>query len=79
MLVVSILHLSTILIFDFVIGPAVWYSFAFHFIILWCGEVMYYLINRIVGVMVSALASSAVDRGFEPRSGQTKDYKFGIC
>ena len=30
--------------------------------------------NRIVGVMVSVLASSAVDHGFEPRSGQTKDY-----
>ena len=40
---------------------------------------MSYLINRIVGVMVSALASGAVDRGFEPQSGQTKDYKFGIC
>jgi len=25
------------------------------------------------------LASSSVDRGFEPRSGQTKDYKIGIC
>ena len=25
--------------------------------------------------MVSVLASSVVDRGFEPRSGQTKDYK----
>ena len=29
--------------------------------------------------MVSVLALSAVDRGFEPRSGQTKDYKIGIC
>ena len=29
--------------------------------------------------MVSVLASSAVDYGFEPRSGQTKDYKIGIC
>ena len=29
--------------------------------------------------MVSKLASSAVDHGFEPRSGQTKDYKIGIC
>ena len=29
--------------------------------------------------MVSVLASSAVDRGFKPRSGQTKDYKIGIC
>jgi hypothetical protein len=29
--------------------------------------------------MVSMLASSTVDRGFEPRSGKTKDYKIGIC
>jgi hypothetical protein len=29
--------------------------------------------------MVSVLASSAVDRGFKPRSGQTKDYEIGIC
>jgi hypothetical protein len=29
--------------------------------------------------MVSVLASSEVDRGFEPQSGQTKDYKIGIC
>ena len=29
--------------------------------------------------MVIVLASSAVDRGFEPRSSQTKDYKIGIC
>jgi hypothetical protein len=28
-------------------------------------------------VMVSVLVSSAVDRGFEPRSGLTKEYK--IC
>ena len=27
--------------------------------------------------MVSMLVSSAISRGFEPRSGQTKDYK--IC
>ena len=29
--------------------------------------------------MVSVLASSAVDRGFGPQSGQTKDYKISIC
>ena len=29
--------------------------------------------------MVSVLASSAVDRGFEPRSGKTKNYEIGIC
>ena len=34
---------------------------------------------RIGGVMVSVLVSSEVDRGFEPRSGQTLDYKIGIC
>ena len=30
------------------------------------------------GVIVSLLASSVVDRVFEPRSGQTKDYTIGI-
>ena len=34
--------------------------------------------NCIRDVMVIVLASSAVDRGFEPRSGQTKDNKIGI-
>jgi hypothetical protein len=41
------------------------------------------VINRIAGVMVCVLASSAVDLGFEPRSGQTKDYihvyVIGMC
>jgi hypothetical protein len=36
-------------------------------------------LNRIGGVMVSMLSSSAVARAFESRSGQTKDYKIGIC
>ena len=36
-------------------------------------------INRIGGVMVIVLASSAVGRGFEPQFGQTKDYKICIC
>jgi len=35
--------------------------------------------NPINDVMVSLLASSCVDRGFKSRSGQTKDYKIGIC
>ena len=30
--------------------------------------------NHINGVMVSVLALSAVDRGFEPQWGQTKEY-----
>jgi hypothetical protein len=36
-------------------------------------------LSPIGGVMVSVLASSVVDHGLEPRSGQTKDYKIGIC
>jgi hypothetical protein len=31
--------------------------------------------NRVGGVMASVL----VDRWYYPRSGQTKDYEFGIC
>ena len=38
-----------------------------------------YWLNRIAGIMVGVLASSVVDCGFEPGSGQTKDYKIGIC
>jgi hypothetical protein len=35
--------------------------------------------NHIGGVMVSMLASSAVDCEFEPQSSQTEDYTIGIC
>jgi hypothetical protein len=35
---------------------------------------LYYGENKLIINVVSLLASSAVDRGFEPRSGQTKDY-----
>ena len=35
--------------------------------------------NRVGDVMVSVLAWSAVDRGFEPQSGQTKNNEIGIC
>ena len=34
--------------------------------------------RHIGGVMVSVLDSSAVDRGFDPRSSQAKDYKISI-
>ena len=40
------------------------------------GEMEY---NSIDGVMVSVIASSEVDRRFEPRSGRAKDYKIGTC
>ena len=29
--------------------------------------------------MVSVFASSAIDRGFDPRSGQIKDFKIDMC
>ena len=35
-------------------------------------------LSCICGEIVSVLASSAVDRRFEPQSDQTKDYKTGI-
>ena len=35
--------------------------------------------SRFGGVMVSMLVWSAVDHGFEPRSGHSKDYKIDIC
>ena len=35
--------------------------------------------NRIGGVMVSVFSSSAVDRVFKSRSGETKYFKIGIC
>ena len=35
-------------------------------------------VSYISGIMVSVLASSAVDHGLDPRSGQVKDYKIGI-
>ena len=38
-----------------------------------------YKVAHIVGVMVCMLTSNARDRGFESWSGQTKDYKIGIC
>jgi hypothetical protein len=31
------------------------------------------------GIMVSMFVSSTVDRGFEPQSGQLKEYEIGIC
>jgi hypothetical protein len=37
------------------------------------------IFNRIAGVMVSMLASSVVDRGLDPWSDQTNEYKIGMC
>jgi hypothetical protein len=42
---------------------------------IWFFLVLIFVFNRIGGVIVTVLASSAVDREFDPRSGQAKDYK----
>ena len=51
------------------------------YLVISCFFIISYQIylNRICGVIVGMLASSAVDRGFESRLGQTRDYKIGIC
>ena len=51
------------------------YSYTLHSIIL----KFLYNYNRISGVMVSMLATTEVDRVFEPLSGQSKDYQICIC
>ena len=49
-----------------------------HRFVLSCIKNSTIITHRTGGVVVSVLASSAVDRRFEPRSNQTKDYKIGI-
>jgi len=44
-----------------------------------CNEEFQIIWTASVVIMVSVLASIAVDHRFEPQSGQTKDYKIGIC
>ena len=39
---------------------------------------LYYL-SSVCGIMVSLLASRAVDHGFESQSSQTKDWDIGVC
>ena len=43
------------------------------------GKVFHQHLERLGGVMVSVLASSAEGRGFDPRPGQTEIIKIGIC
>jgi DNA-binding IclR family transcriptional regulator len=56
-----------------VIGYAVWLSL--------CKQSLYNCIRHtdVTASVVSLLVSSAVDRGFAPRSSQTKHYEIGIC
>jgi len=62
-------------------GPILFYILVLHFLSLknLAGNILSLCLqkrgNRIVGVMVRALDSSAVNRVLDPQSGQTKDYK----
>ena len=58
--------------YPFFIGPSVFSNVYLHVILLDAKD-------HIGGVMVSLIASSVVDRGFESRSDQNKDYEIGIC
>ena len=46
-------------------------------IMCWSSELGIWI--QYLNIMVSVLAASSVNRGVEPRSGQTKDYKIRIC
>jgi hypothetical protein len=48
-------------------------------VVMWHGIIIPNILNFFVCVIVSMLTSSVVDCEFEPRSGQTKDYKIGVC
>ena len=41
--------------------------------------IIFFFYSGIGGIIASVLTSSVLDRGFKSRSGQTKDYKIGIC
>jgi hypothetical protein len=54
-----------------------WRQIRQHTVTITLGHIL--LLKFIGGVIVSVLTSSVVDSGFKPWSGQTKDYKIGIC
>jgi hypothetical protein len=55
-----------------------WYRYSITFVYFLVTGLVWFF-HRIGDVMVSVLESSSVDREFELRSGQTKDYEIGIC
>jgi hypothetical protein len=56
-----------------------WVDMSLGHIILIPSQPVFALGNYIVSVMLSVLASSVIDCGYELRSCQTKEYKIGIC
>jgi len=57
--------------------PLIFYLLFLRYKSFWLPTIWY--INHIGGVMSSMFTSSEVDHGVKPLSGQTKDYKIGIC
>jgi hypothetical protein len=55
------------------------YSIAQSELFFSCYILMSLVSGRMGGVMVSLLASNGVNHGFKRMSGQTRDYKIGIC
>ena len=57
-----------------------YYTYLLDFLLNTCEYSKRWIVdNRIGGVMVNVLTSTAVDRGFGPRSSQTKHYTIDIC
>jgi hypothetical protein len=75
--VVSVVHFVKIHVFTY-LAPYCDVCCNFHVQTIFGSSVLPLILNRIGGVMVSVSSSSAVYRGFEFRSGQTKDYTIGM-
>ena len=79
-----VMPLSSSIFFFFVIVVCCCKHFSLSFSpIMLCDAVLtnicFYWLVLTCDVMVSLVALSTVDHGFKPWSGQTKDYKIGMC
>jgi hypothetical protein len=75
--VVCVVHFAKIHVFTY-LAPYCDVRCNFHVQTIFGSSLLPLIMNRIGGVMVSVSSSSAVNRGFEFLSGQTKDYKIGM-
>ena len=76
--VVCVVHFVKIHVFTYLV-PYCDVCCNFRVQTIYCSSLLPFILTRIGGVMVSVPSSSAVYRGFESQSGQTKDYKIGMC
>ena len=75
--VVCVVHFVKIHVFTYLV-PYCDVCCNFHVQTIFGSSLLPLIWNRIGGVMASVSSSSAVYRGFEFRSGQTKDYTIGM-